>query len=285
MNKFRDLKISTITINVESNIVFNLSEISQIFFDRSHLFTLLAQKTELSPSEHKKLSFPDGTISYIYYEGNWRGLRKRKKTHNKKRNIFKNQTTIDIFVTHRINVMIFRNGKIKLAGCKHTNDAIEVFLKLWSIISEERDCIEMVYNPNVPHNQHPSFIFTNEMINTSFSFPRPINKLMINRIFNKKSNCISYYEPTSQQYVKIKMLSNNIPEKNCILLEKTDCDTFSLKVIPVNLSNKSSKTCFMVFDKRVIMSGVNYIEMERHYEQFIDVFEKNINQLVLPIVN
>lgn len=290
MNEFRDLKISTITINVESNVVFNLSEIAKMFFNKSHIFTLLKQKVELSPNEHKKLSFPHGTISYIYHEGNWRGFRKRKKNSNnkkdkKKRNDFINQATIDIFVSHRINVMIFRNGKIKLAGCKHTNDAIEAVLKIWGLIAEERGCIDLVFNPKVPHNQYPSFIFTNEMINVSFSFPHPVNKIMINRIFNQTEDCISFYEQTSQQYVNIKMHSSSIIKKG-ILLEKNDDNVFSLEVIPIVPTPASplTKTCFMVFDRRVIMSGVDYPEMEIHYKRFIDVFKKHINFLTLPLI-
>lgn len=284
MNDFRDLKISTITINVESNVVFNLSEIAKMFFNKSHIFTLLKQKTELSPNEHKKLSFPHGTISYIYHEGNWRGLRKRKKNsgtkEKKKRNDFINQATIDIFVTHRINVMIFRNGKIKLAGCKHTNDAIEAVLKLWALISEEKDCINLVFNPKIPQNQYPSFIFSNEMINVSFSFPHPVNKIMINRIFNQTDRCISFYEQTSQQYVNIKMQSLPIV-KQSILLENTEDEVFTLTVIPI-ASTRSTKTCFMVFDRRVIMSGVDYPEMENHYKRFIEVFQNHITHLMLP---
>jgi hypothetical protein len=112
------------------------------------------------------------------------------------------------------------------------------------------------------------------MINISFSLPFIINKIEINRIFNK-TDCISFYEQTSQQYVNIKMSNDNI-KKKAIKLELTPSSRLS--VIEVDVK-RPMKTCFMVFDKRVIMSGVDYVMMESHFQRFKNILDENVEDI------
>jgi hypothetical protein len=274
---FRCLNISTITINVESNIFFNLDSLVNVFsqlkpLDESSIRTteLLGTRNELSICDYKKQHHPTGTVSYICYKNEWKGLRrKKKKPPLRKRNDFVNQVTLDIFIekSRRINVMIFKNGKIKLAGCKNSNDALNAVTRIWDMLKGTNAVISV-------DKDNTTFVFINEMINISFSLPFIINKIEINRIFNK-TDCISFYEQTSQQYVNIKMSNDNI-KKKAIKLELTPSSRLS--VIEVDVK-RPMKTCFMVFDKRVIMSGVDYVMMESHFQRFKNILDENVEDI------
>jgi hypothetical protein len=269
---FRELNISTVTINVESNIFFDLNGVLQAILIAD---TLLKDQKEISHQEYKNQNHPRGTISYVCYKDEWCGVRrKKKKASSKKRNDFVNQVTLDIFIecSRRVNVMIFRNGKIKLAGCKNSNDAIIAVTNIWSILTlNGKECITMT------NNLDTSFLFTNEMINISFSFPFVINKIEVNKLFNSKSDCISFYEQTGQQYVNIKMLTGN-NKKKAIRMELPLNSLPRLFVVEIDSKNPM-KTCFMLFEKRVIMSGVDYTVMEQHFLRFRSVFNDNIHSI------
>lgn len=315
--KFRNINISTITINIESNITFNLNEIINFFstdFITQQKFSpglirsyeLLKNQKEIEEKDFKKLKFEEGTISYINYKNNWRGLKKKKNKIGKRKNDFINQATIDIFVPNcfsednkRVNMMIFRNGKIKMAGCKNSNDAINALNYFWDIISNFNSCFSINMNMTFlnleksPYeflnwDNHPSFIFTNEMINVSFCFPFILKKKEINRLFSTlKDNefvCKSHYEPTGQQYVNIKIYSEDTIKKAILIQESIDVNKpiYDMFVIDTTFKHQP-KTCFMIFDKRVIASGIDYLVMEKHYNFFINLIEKNYDKLKLNI--
>lgn len=271
---FRNLNISTITINIESNIFFDLNLLVNIFLtldkDKATEKTkeLLLQNLELSYNDYKKQTYIVGTISYICYKDVWRGIkrRKKKKSTTRKRNDFVNQVTLDVFVedNRRVNVMIFRNGKIKLAGCKNSNDAIIIITRLWELL-KDTDVI-------TKKEKKVTFVFVNEMINISFSLPFVINKIQVNKLFNKISNCISFYEQTGQQYVNVKMNTDRTYKKAINVEINESLIKLSISEI---LSKNPMKTCFMLFDKRVIMSGVDYEVMEKHFNEFKITLNEN----------
>jgi hypothetical protein len=296
-SEFSKLNISTITVNIMTNIQFNLAEIYSLIirlasYDKT---SLLNQKIEISQAQHKKLQYPKGTISYINYNGDWRGIRKKPNKEKekrikekKKRNDFINQTTIDIFTdtNRRINVMIFKNGKLKLAGCRHSNDAIIATFYLWDIISKNDTSYRMLENMDsyglrtINDIECPAFLYTNEMINISFQFPFSVDKIKVNNLFNSISdNCVSLYEQTGRQYVTVH-LSSKIDDKVAILLQQLGDETYHFST-PVHEMKKIPKTCFMVFDKRVIMSGIDYPTMNLHYVRFIDIISKNVDKVKL----
>jgi len=279
---FRKLNISTITINVESNIFFNLAHVIEFFFTLDgkgddvleQTKELLLSQRELTHTEYKKQVFPKGTISYICYKTKWGGVRRKKKKTTKKRNDFVNQVTLDVFIepTRKINVMLFRNGRIKLAGCKTANDAVVSVLRLYELLSKTPDCVVMGSEPT-------AFIFRNEMINISFSFPFTINKPKVNKLFNKIPNCLSFYEQTGQQYVNVKMFGDQKHKKAIqLVLPRDDSDVPKISVVDIPINNQM-KTCFMLFEKRVIMSGVDYKTMEGHFETFRNIFKSNIDEI------
>lgn len=278
---FKHMNISTITINVESNIFFNLSNLVEIInnldsiTDESILRTkdLLSKQIELSQKDYKKQIHPVGTISYICYKNTWKGLRRKKKRPvSKKRNDFVNQVTLDIFVEihRRINVMIFRNGKIKLAGCKNSNDALSAVLKIWELLQNTPAVV--IDSENI------LFVFINVMINISFSLPFIVNKIRINKLFNEAEECIAFYEQTGQQYVNIKMTTDKLNKKG-IKLQLSSNSLPQVSLVDIHSIKKPMKTCFMLFDKRVIMSGVDYTVMENHFYKFKRVLDENVNSI------
>lgn len=328
---FKDINISTVTISIESNLIFDLNEIINCIIENSSSEfqnNILNYQKEIEMKEFKLMKFEPGTISYINFKNIWRGIKRKKIRKGKRKTDFINQATMDVFVLDciknipkRINMMIFRNGKMKLAGCKNTNDAINALEYFWSTIFNYEKCyslninltfmnIEKSYDYEFNNFEiNPSFIFTNEMINISFGFSKTLKKTSINNLFaqleiaddtldNTQSEfeqdieCTSYYEPTGQQYVTTKLYSNNLYTKKAILLqyirnkfsdnisEKTYNNIYNIYIIDVEFK-KTPKTCFMIFDKKVISSGIDYIVMEKHFNYFIGLIEKNWNFLTI----
>lgn len=302
---FRSLSVSTITINIESNLYFNKKAILDLFINISELneekinkipldnmlsinhesilktSELLSKCDEKTEKEHKELLFPIGTISYIFYDKKKRGIWKKKKAKKiSKKNVFLNQVTLDIFTEKsRINVMIFINGKIKLAGCKNSNDAICVI----SILMDYLNTLSKILDLQCPISTRSGyddiyFLFEKNMINISFSLPFVVRKPAINKLFNDLG-CISFYEQTGQQYVNVKMNSNN-KDKTIISLIIDKNNNLNMIVSKKELEpDKVGITSFMFFGSRVIMSGKSndYNDMEKNYYELINIIKSNFN--------
>lgn len=296
---FKCLPISTITVMVESNVHFNLDKLTKIIlsstnseFEEGDDFSrdafestksCLKQLNMMSIKDFKGLKFPDGTISFIQCNGEKFGkIRKRYKKKTGK-NDFRNQVTLDIFVNDnkRINMMIFKNGKFKIAGCKNTNNAISAVLHIWKYVeflkrknSMDDDIFKMI-------DEHPPFFkFTNEMINTSVSFSFTMNKNMINQSFKKEKEFKVFFEQTGQQYVNVKITEEDLEHKKIGIVVYFDEGKIRIDKFETPFK-KEARTCFMFFPKRVIISGTDFTIMEIHYNKAIPIIEKNKDTIIL----
>jgi hypothetical protein len=218
-------------------------------------------------SEHKKIQRERGCVIFAQYKTFWRGIKRIKKIKQKK-NDFINQVTMDIFTRRRVNVMIFKNGKIKIAGCESTNDAIFIMITIYNLLTPDVYKIEGI----------PSFLFTSEMINVSFSFPFCINKVAVNNIFNRLNpqEYFAFYEQTGQQYVNLKIFNKEI-SRLCIQMKQNE-ENYELNIVERPFKKKPIIS-FMIFDQRVIMSGVDIKIMKRVYQKFLDLLNDNIDEM------
>lgn len=291
-DQFTKLKVSTVTVNVETNIEFKLNEILKVFTSYLDKTDILSKRMELSQPDHKLLSFPKGTITYINHKGVWFGLKKMKKKPAKRRNDFVNQITIDIFVDEprkdtpepmrRVNVMIFPNGKFKLAGCRGINDALVAVFSIWERILKHDQCFNLINKmKSMPVIDNvPTFLFTTEMINVRFSFPFVVNKIKLNKLFNMISkDCFSSFEGTGTQSVSVKLTSPQVTRTG-VVMKQSDGNTYVLDTIQLPME-KLPKTSFMVFDQSVILSGVDYPSSIQHYSRFINVVLANYKAIEL----
>jgi hypothetical protein len=298
MIRFDELNVSTITIIIKSNISFQLGEILTLFqmirkkllpitnpyiiTPASTLATFECLTLTENYTKKKKLTFPQGTISYFRFSNKQYGILKRKpKITCKKDSIFRNQVSLDIFVTEtrRVNMMIFKNGNIKLAGCQSINNAIVALLILWDIIKQTT-------NWSTKFKQLPEFRFYTEMINISFTFPIEISKRALNKICNTMNDTIAHYEPTSQNYVTIKMTDDNdINDTKLVVSLTLPADNTTREPIELKITKGSfttpPSTCFMAFPRRIIMSGVDKVIMKKQFDRLISVLAENIEFIKL----
>lgn len=261
---FSDLRISTMTVIVELSFFIKPMELATRLCDDPENY-LLRDQTEMCKSRYKTLLYPAGTILHVQYNSFWRGVRRIRAKGKKKKNDFVNVVTVDIFTKRRrINVMIFKNGKVKIAGCESTNDAIQVISSL--IV-------------DVAPNEY-TMTFFNEMINISFSFPFCINKMGINSLFNGERGTFvdgaqryfSFYEQTGPQYVNLKVMSES-DSRLCVVVSVVN-GRRELHIEPRSFK-RPPKTSFTIFDRRVIMSGVDKRTMSDVYADFLRIIIEN----------
>jgi len=285
-NNFENLKVSTMTTIVKTNMVFDLEKLYNI------LEPELPFQKELSIKEYNNLVLWPNSMFFIKVNDKWRGYIKKNPRRNKRtKGNFINQVTVGLFFTHKINMMVFKSC-IKICGCKTSNDAILSVLTLYKKFTRNS------HNNELSNIQ---FVFEDVMINMSFNLPKKIIKRDFAKYltYNKKSKVS--YEPTSQSYINLKLLpTQNIKKKIVIqilqpeildyfeILDlKTDKDKQSEKDFKLNYPDFENKivlslingkcpkqTSFMIFESRVIMSGNSYFQMKEHYESLINAFNK-----------
>jgi len=282
MTDFQNLKISTMTMCVEWNFKFDLKLLVDRLRNNYYPETDLILCTKeaivqtrknligveyLRSSEFKSLTFPIGTISKLNYGATKLG--KIKKTKQTTVNTFRNQVSMDIFVetNKRVNVMVFVNGKIKLAGCQTTNHGIGAMLCLSDYLR---------IHSLVADGYNLEFVMSSEMINVTYLLPFQISKTSTYRVFSRKNFCQAFYERTGQQNVNVKF--------------STSTNFFYRTVVKLNLSKKivefeekevlkRPKTTFMIFPKRIIISGIDYSVMEGHFKDLLDILLENEKEL------
>lgn len=302
-NNFNLLIPSTITVNVESNINFDLKNIIDNFkhiIKSNHVNKncyynfkntqqiLIKQLVEKDCSKYENY-FIAGTIVYIRYNDFWRGI----KTSKTDKLGFNNQISFKIFIDkgHYVNVMMFANGRLKMAGCKNNNDSIFVMAILWQYVNGK---MKQIINPfldslGIPSDKTPVFVFTNEMMNIPFRFPKTLNKVKVNTIFNdiNDKNILSYYEPTGQHCVNIKLL-NEFKNRMAIIMCNISPNNFVVFIKEVLCKIKKQEfdktgTSFMVFPNNVIMSGngIDFEILKNDYNKFTSILQKNMSNIIL----
>ena len=137
--QIEDIKVSTKTYILSTNIYFKLEEI----FDKIEVvpYTIVEKKrgrkkktTQIIPEN--KVS--DGSIIYIQYQNKYKGCKKK----NKKNTYFRNSiTTIMIVDDKKINFKITKNGKIQMTGCKYYKHSQKCIKYFWTYIKSPADQI------------------------------------------------------------------------------------------------------------------------------------------------
>ena len=238
--------------------------------------------------EHIQNTVEDGSIISVKYQGNIRGveLKKRKKSSK----YFRNAVTIIISVNNKlINLKISANGKFQVTGCKNFDNCRKAIVYLFNIIIKNKDTYLKSYKDKI------KILFNNVMTNKDFSVGFTVNRENLDNIINNNTEYNSLLE-TSFGYtgVNLKMKLNKNIERdfNCLEL---DLSTGEYKDYVVNYKdyintlndkellkeNKDRHVTFLIFQSgNVIMSGMNEIFMEKYYNIFFDIVNKNKSLLV-----
>ena len=131
---FNDIKVSTKTFTVSTNLIFNIKDIFTYLpitpyklkskkRGRKSSEDLLNDKTK-KKCENK---VENGSIITIKYEDKIRGIEIRPRK-NKKKKWFRNSITIVMMLDKPINFKICLNGTFQMTGCK-THEHAELCIK------------------------------------------------------------------------------------------------------------------------------------------------------------
>ena len=289
MQDFKQIPISTRTIIVSTNTVLDIEEMFKNLPITD--YTVIEKKRGRKKKnyvEHIQNTVEDGSIISVKYQGNIRGveLKKRKKSSK----YFRNAVTIIISVNNKlINLKISANGKFQVTGCKNLDNCRQAIVYLFNIIIKNKDTYLKGYKDKI------KILFNNVMTNKDFSVGFTVNRENLDNIINNDTEYNSLLE-TSFGYtgVNLKMKLNKNIERdfNCLEL---DLSTGEYKDYVVNYKdyintlndkelvkeNKDRHVTFLIFQSgNVIMSGMNEIFMEKYYNIFFDIVNKNKSLLV-----
>ena len=293
MRDFNDIPISTRTIIVSTNTEINIEEMYKNLPITSYkVIEKRRGRKKKNYVEHIQNHVDDGSIISVKYQGNIRGveLKKRKKSSK----YFRNAVTIIISVNNKlINLKISSNGKFQVTGCKDFNNCKKAIQYLFDIIIQEKEKYFKKCEDKV------KIIFNNVMTNKDFSVGFSVNRENLDNIINSSTEYNSLLE-TSFGYtgVNLKMKLDPKIERSFNYME---LDTFTKKYTEGQIDyqtyvksltdkellkeQKTRHITFLIFQSgNVIMSGMNEIFMEKYYNIFFDIVNKNKNLILDKLV-
>lgn len=282
------LKISTMTILAKNDSCFELKNIYDsllnldkynlpknkpfFYLNKEYLNTLKKQigifKKIPSTKNNinllvKSLYKTKGMIySLRYLYDNPFGVKKTRFRENSiNKNCFNKHICLDIVINDEgqlVNLMIFANGTIKIAGCKNINNAItgiKYFLDLINLFGIGK--------------KENTLTLTVEMINLTKQFPYRIAQEKLNELFYK-SSIFSYFRADTFNYVKAKI--NPLREERAIYIIKTKQKNNRnyMKIDMIYVKRKSNKfiTC-SIYENRITISGDNNVDLVNCYKLII----------------
>lgn len=293
MKDFKDIAISTRTIIVSTNTEINIEEMYKNLPITSYkVIEKRRGRKKKNYVEHIQNNVEDGSIISVKYQGNIRGveLKKRKKSSK----YFRNAVTIIISVNNKlINLKISSNGKFQVTGCKDFNNCKKAIQYLFDIIIQKKDTYFKKCDDKI------KIIFNNVMTNKDFSVGFSVNRENLDNIINSNTEYNSLLE-TSFGYtgVNLKMKldpkidrSFNYMELNVETQQYTegqiDYETYVKSLTDKELlkEQKTRHITFLIFQSgNVIMSGMNEIFMEKYYNIFFDIVNKNKSLILDKLV-
>lgn len=297
----KSFKTSTITylLTIENKINLNLNGIfSQLkeklfpdgnrkeikhsklvdFYNEKNKIVYIYKCVENENDEEENIKFNEKKKNRIE---EWYGVRRLKNSRfsleekkKKKRNNFINQITITISRGDgkKTNLMIFKNGKIKIAGCQCVNDALKSFEMFWKNISNNDDVVDS--------NEEVVISLNDVMINVSFENENNINKIRLNEFLNTpkfENICTSFYEPSSQQAINVQLFYPSYSTKSIerfLFSKEKKIEKISNAI--VFIKEKKRKTSLMIFDTRIVMSSVDYILLKQSLDFLIEMINTSI---------
>jgi TATA-box binding protein (TBP) (component of TFIID and TFIIIB) len=268
---FDDLKITTRTYVVYSNLVIN----------RDDLYEKI-NCVDVPNGDRKSPSIKEGDIIYARYKMDFKGFSEKSLT---------SQTISSVIIVMKIgekfyHIKISDKGKIQITGCRSWEPVIEITRNIIFLLRRNN----MLHLKNEAGDEIKCFIMC-AMSNVRIPIPFPINRERLHRHINLNTEHISIFE-TSVGYVGVNIKIVSEKESK----EETTIDeiTFSARdeQLPVKCHRKAKyaeylalygdkngkyktemKNSFMVFKSgKTIMSGcASSANRRESYEMFIDI--------------
>jgi len=291
---FDELKISTITVMVYSNIVFNYKEIYDNMVPTS-IIPILTKKGK--QPKIKDVRAPEGDILSLRYGKKIRGL--QSKIGNNGKAEFPNQTSLYISLGDKnAHLMIFKSC-FKVAACRTIDEVTKATSLFWNRVKGLKNS----YSLKTP-KEKPTFILETVMNNVDFKLGFNIDRKNLNDVMNSQEyksfvgtkskkkkqdndDAISFqvYETTSSTQVPIKMF---LPDPEKIEYQKIvdNNGKYELSTVYKNYLNPNpAKPClnrasFMVFrSSKVIESTRLQSSTGEFYNLFMNIIRERKDEI------
>jgi hypothetical protein len=191
--EFDDIKVSTKTFIIYTNMVLNLKKLFEYLPITE--YTVVPKKR----GRKKKLGQPDqpisiecGSIVTMKYENQLRGVElKQKKSHSKtkKSKWFRNSFTVVMILENKpINFKVCQNGVFQVTGCKFDKHAEECIKYIWHYIKDQKD----IYN--FTKGDQLEILFIPAMRNIDFSLGFNIDREKLSKYMSTQTEFHSLLE-------------------------------------------------------------------------------------------
>jgi TATA-box binding protein (TBP) (component of TFIID and TFIIIB) len=283
---FDDIKVSTKTIIMITNIILNIDELFDnlpiVHYEITPKKRGRKKKSEITPIENLE----PGSIITMKYKNKIKGVDlKQKKTELKSKSFRNSLTMVMMLKDKKINFKISSNGKFQIVGCKTWKHGLEVIEYLWEMIRNNTKMYSLQPNTDL------TALFIPAMRNIDFSTGFKIDREKLDHHIKDKTNYTSILE-TSFGYtgVNIKIpIKKSVKEFDQINMVRfvnekwTEPELVDYKdyinALPLKESKKIIEkkrfTTFLVFHSgKCIMSSINKSLMKDTYYEFVDLMRK-----------
>jgi len=297
--EFDDIKVSTKTFIIMTNIVLNL--------DKLHTFLPITDYVVVPKKRgrKKKIEVIDpnkdiktGSIITAEYKGVIRGvdLKKKKKKDKKEKNrgkYFRNSVTIIMIINgKKINYKVSRNGKIQMTGCKLDEQAESCVEWFWDYIKDRNDIYDIVKFEGASSKDEMSFfktMYIPAMRNIDFGVNFCIDRERLDEYVNTSTPYHSLLEtsfgytgvsikvPLKKSIVEldIKQFRYSLEDKEWLPTEMVKYSDYLKLLPPKDVAKKLKKdryTTFLVFHSgRIIVSSLEAEYTRATYYEFLDI--------------
>ena len=274
---FEDIKVSTQTIIVDTNVKFKIADIYKCL-----------QQTK------KKIEI--GDVMRIKYKGNHKDitLDENVKLPAKKSNGFRNALTVVVYMRMKcnkkmipkcVNMKMSCNGKLQITGSQNINDAVLAVKSVWRLIKSQA---EKLYEPlNVKFKA----VFEIVMTNIDFNIGFKINRNALNKYINDATQNRSLLEDSfGYTGANLKFPMVETLDHNMLLLSEDGgmyqesyikyqdfIKNLSVKAT-LKLRAKKRYNTFLVFHSgNIIMSGKMKHYMKKSFKMFMGIMKSKQN--------
>lgn len=298
--KFEDIKISTITMTILTNLSIDLEKLFEFLqpIQNINIPKSLKNKTDIEKYIISQ-NYPVGSLLTIEYKGKVKGFKilkrkqwSNKENTNKKPKFFRNGISAVMVLSNKLlNFKIPSQGKIQITGCKCKSQAIECVKHIWKTI-ENSKTFSLLEKDNF------YAIFKTVMTNIDFDLGFEIDREKLDRYINRNTNYHSLLE-TSYGYTGVN-IKKSFEHQNIELtyIENIENDEWKYSTIFYNdylnklsdkqrkkeLTKKRNNTFLVFYSGSAIMSGMILSHMKEDFYNFINIISSARKQIEERII-
>jgi len=288
--EFDDIKVSTKTFIVMTNISLNLKKLFEYLPVTDYTFVPKKRgRKKKTETAEQTIIIKSGSIITMKYENQLKGveLKQKKVQPNKpkKSKWFRNSFTIVMILDNKpINFKVCQNGVLQVTGCKLDVHAEKCIQYVWEYIKEQKD----IYNFKT-EKQELEILFIPAMRNIDFSLGFNIDREKLSKYLSTQTEFNSLLESSfgytgvnckikidreisTMKIKKISYIKDNWVE------ETTDYGYYLSKLTEKERQKKINKeryNTFLVFHSgRTIQSGISSEFSRDSYYYFLKIIRK-----------